>query len=252
MVPLKEEAPGGRHTTRSGASSRWRVGKLRFGAATVRRPVPRLSPRPASPPRGRPGLHRGIGCVQRPRSRRGLRRTRHRARLGFRLRPPRRFGLGPAPLRGRPLREPRLGLPPASGSGSLRLRPLSLADSHVNTFGGKPQVPSLAEPHGIGRKTPKNGPFGAVAARIGRKSTPVGPIPLPRWAGQLPRWAGQLPRWAGQLPAGPGNSPDRTTTTGTARDQIRRLVAPSRSPADGHVNQSSGGARKRRARKKSH
>ena len=196
----QEKAPGGRHTTRSGASSRWRVGKLRFGTAIVRRPVPRLSPRPASPPRGHPGLHRGIGCVQRPRSRRGLRRTRHRARLGLRLRPPRRFGLGPAPLRGRPLREARLGLPPAFGSGSLRLRPLSLADSHVNTFGRKPQVPILAEPGEIGRKTSEIGQkprksalWGAATARIGRRNTPVGRIPLPRWTGQLPRWTGAAP-----------------------------------------------------------
>ena len=41
-LPDKKEAPGGQHTTRSGASSRWRSGELRFGAAIVRRPVPLL------------------------------------------------------------------------------------------------------------------------------------------------------------------------------------------------------------------
>ena len=194
----------------------------------VRRPVPRLSPRPASPPRGRPGLHRGIGCVQRPRSRRGHLRTRHRARLGLRLRLPRRLRPRPGTLPGSPLRAPRLGLPPAFGSGTLRLRPLSLADSHVNTFGRKPQVPILAEPGEIGRKHPKSGrnprnrpsggrrrrglagetppsggfhsPVGSDNSPVGPGNSPVGPGQLPRWTAAAPRWTRQLPRWlAGQL-----------------------------------------------------
>lgn len=43
-TPGKEKAPGGQHTTRAGASSRWRAGKLRFGAAMCDGRFPVSSP----------------------------------------------------------------------------------------------------------------------------------------------------------------------------------------------------------------
>lgn len=82
----KKRAPGGRHTTRPGAPSRWRAGGLRFGAAvcsgTVLRALlpPRLLRRLRRSPRLGPSPVPGdSGCVQRPCNRRGSRRNRDAA-----------------------------------------------------------------------------------------------------------------------------------------------------------------------------
>ena len=205
MVPLKEEAPGGRHTTRSGASSRWRVGELRFGTAMcdgrfpVSRPARRLrragapaftgasaassdlaagavSAEPGTAPAsGSVSVPLGASALARPLS--GVAPFEH---LASASRPP----SGPAPC----------------GSVPSRWRTVTLTHSAGNRK--SPPWPNPMESGGKPRKTALSGPW--------RRGS----------AGKAP------PSGRFHSPVGPGNSPDRTTTTGTARDQIRRLVAP--------------------------
>jgi len=135
-----EKAPGGQHTTRSGASSRWRVGKLRFGAAmccgrfSVSSPFQRLR----LP--GRPPFPGTSAASSDPAAVTVFSELEHRARLELRLRRPRRIESRPVFL---------LGFPPSRASPRpaplLRFRSLSVASrpprgNHLNTPCGKPQA----------------------------------------------------------------------------------------------------------------
>ena len=136
----KKEAPGGQHTTRSGASSHWRVRKLRFGAAmccgrfSVSSPFQRLR----LP--GRPPFPGTSAASSDPAAVAVFSELEHRARLELRLRRSRRveprpvFPRGLPPLRAFPRPAPL-----------LRFRSLSVASppprgNHLNTPRGKPQA----------------------------------------------------------------------------------------------------------------